>query len=311
MQRIALTGSTGFVGRAVAAQAERCGIDCKKLVRIDTHDPKAVTGSLDNGASLRQLVEGCDTVLHLAGAIHARDRADYFKVNAEGTSNLLQAARAAGVKRFVHMSSLAAREPELSDYAASKAAGEAFVLEHSKLMDVLVLRPCAVYGPGDMATLPLIKSLLGPLAVVPGTPASRFSLIHVSDLAGIAIEACKNSLTGVIELDDTHGGYGWRDLAAVTRLHFGRPNALAFLPRPIASLIARAGRAGQAVGIPPLLTPGKVNELYHADWTASKPGLPRPHPILLEAGLLQAISWYRQHGHLRGGPEASKAALLT
>ena len=91
--------------------------------------------------------------LHLAGAIAAPERRQFFAINDDRHTTPCRAGAKAGVKRFVHMSSLAAREPQLSDYAASKRAAEDASqpsADHDELRDH---RPPAVYGPGDKATL--------------------------------------------------------------------------------------------------------------------------------------------------------------
>jgi nucleoside-diphosphate-sugar epimerase len=298
---IALTGASGFLGRAVVAEAKRNEVELRALVRSAAGSVQSVVqGNLEDQVSLARLVEGCDTVLHIAGAINAPDRAGFFSTNVRGTENLLQAAEAAGVKRFVYISSLVAREPALSDYAASKAAAERILKQSVARLEVLILRPPAVYGEGDMATLPLIKSLLAPIAIMPGSRASRFSLIHVTDLARICLDAAIARQTGTLELDDGHGGYDWAELANITRKHFGMPRKLVFLPRGVASGLASLGSLGQkTLGIPPMLTKGKVNELYHLDWCATKPGWPMTAQASLETGLLQTIAWYRKHGHLK------------
>jgi nucleoside-diphosphate-sugar epimerase len=306
---IALTGATGFVGRTVVAEAKKkSGLSLRALVRKSSSaQTDSIQGSLEDPGSLTKLVEGCDTVLHIAGAINSPDRAGFFRANVEGTLNLLKASQASSVKRFVFISSLVAREPSLSDYAASKAEAERILKQSAHGLQVLILRPPAVYGEGDMATLPLIKSLLGRVAVVPGSGASRFSLIHVCDLARICIEAALGSEIGTLELDDGHRGYGWDDLAEITRRHFGRPQKLVYLPRSLALAVASFGNLGQrAFGVPAMLTKAKVNELYHADWCATEPGWPSPADLTLEQGLLQTIAWYREHGHLRTEDKAPK-----
>ena len=136
-------------------------------------------------------------------------------MNATGTEAVARAASASGITRFVHISSLAAREPQLSHYGASKRAGEDIVQRHVAAGKLLIIRPPAVYGPGDKATLPLLKALTGTTAIIPGGRASRFSLIHVHDLArGIAM-AVESDVAGVVEVSDgTPGGYGHGHLYA-------------------------------------------------------------------------------------------------
>ena len=222
--KIALTGATGFVGRAVVSALMAKSNQVSALVRDPSRanlppEVRQVQGDLQNNVALNDLTQGADVVIHIAGVIGALRREDYFFANEQGTRAATEAASRNGVKRFVHISSLAAREPELSTYGASKRAGEAAVDKFKSKMSVVVLRPPAVYGPGDRGTLPLLRSLTQSFAVIPGTSTSRFSLIYVDDLARIIVEAAGATRTGVVELDDgQRQGYGWRELVPILPL---------------------------------------------------------------------------------------------
>ena len=110
-----------------------------------------VSGSLGQRDALDRLVAGADAVIHVAGVISGRSAADFDRANVDGTQAMLDAARNAGVKRFVHVSSIAAREPELSLYGASKAKSEQLVANSG--LPYAIVRPPAVYGPGDAEML--------------------------------------------------------------------------------------------------------------------------------------------------------------
>jgi len=121
---IAVTGATGFVGQITLLKLIEAGHSIRALVRnpakvksVSHPNLVWVKGALND--DLSDFVKDADVVLHIAGAIKGRVRADYFKVNADGTRLLAQQAQSAGVKRFVLLSSIAARVSELSDYAAS------------------------------------------------------------------------------------------------------------------------------------------------------------------------------------------------
>ena len=126
--KIALTGATGFVGRAVvsALMAKSCQVSA--LVRDPARaemnsNVRQVQGDLQNSAALDDLTKNADVVIHIAGVIGALSRNDFFVANEQGSLAVAEAAARNGVKRFVHISSLAAREPGLSMYGASKRAG--------------------------------------------------------------------------------------------------------------------------------------------------------------------------------------------
>src|SRR5688572_3051904 len=120
---IAVTGGTGFVGARFIDAAVQAGHQVRALTRRPQElRPRVdwIEGSLDDSDSLRRLVSGARSIVHIAGVINARDPADFDRGNAQGTLAMLAAATASGVTRFVHVSSLAAREPGLSRYGASK-----------------------------------------------------------------------------------------------------------------------------------------------------------------------------------------------
>jgi nucleoside-diphosphate-sugar epimerase len=125
---IALTGASGFVGKALLRALLDAGYHVRALEHrspLPTH-PSLTTihGSLDDAAIAGALVRDVDVVLHVGGLVLARRDADFFRVNTEATRTLATAARDAGVARFLFVSSLAAREPQLSAYAKSKYAAE-------------------------------------------------------------------------------------------------------------------------------------------------------------------------------------------
>jgi nucleoside-diphosphate-sugar epimerase len=119
---IAVTGGTGFVGTRFIDIATAAGHEVRALTRRPQRPRRQVEwvdGSLGDSDALRRLVIGCDSVVHIAGVLKASDPADFDRGNVEGTLAMLAASTAAGISRFVHVSSLAAREPKLSLYGAS------------------------------------------------------------------------------------------------------------------------------------------------------------------------------------------------
>lgn len=300
---IAITGATGFAGRPAVAALLARGHRVKALVR----DPgkaqlppqvELVAGDLNASESLGRLAEGADTFLHVAGAISALNRAGFFAVNQIGTLNAVAAAKAAGVQRFVYVSSLAAREPLLSPYGASKASAEDIVKGVG--LSNVILRPPAIYGPGDKATLPLIKELTRPVAMLPSTAEARFSLLHVNDFARILTEACETEREGLVELSDGKtGGYSWGELCAIAAANEGRTVRPFFLPRGLVSAVASVSEAvSRFRARPGMVSHGKVAELYHPDWVAKGEGWPLEAVTPFAEGLAETLAWYRQQGWL-------------
>jgi nucleoside-diphosphate-sugar epimerase len=160
---VAITGATGFVGgytaKALAEAGWRVRLLCRRLPLsplLSDISPEIVLGDLEDPAALAALVRGADAVVHAAGAVRALDAVGFYRANADGTARMVAAVRAdAPQARFVLISSLSAREPTLSAYAGSKRAGE-IELERAAgaALDWSILRPPAVYGPGDRELLP-------------------------------------------------------------------------------------------------------------------------------------------------------------
>ncbi|MFM8748207.1 MAG: NAD-dependent epimerase/dehydratase family protein, partial [Aestuariivirga sp.] len=279
---VAITGATGFAGQhAVAALLSR-GSRLRALVRDPARaalpaSVEVIGGSLADPAALQRLVNGADAVVHLAAALTALNREGYFEVNARGTAALTDAARKAGVRRFVHVSSLAARQPQLSAYAASKRQAEDTVAAQMAELNAVIVRPPAVYGPGDRATLPLIRELTRPVAAIPGLPRARFSLLYGRDLARLLVKALDDGLRGIHELSDGKpGGYCWNDMIAAASSFRGAPVRPLFLPRALPAAVAAGAEArARRSGKPGMGTRGKIAARYHADWVSRGGSLAR------------------------------------
>ena len=125
---LGLSGGADFVGSTLMDLALQSGHRVKALTRRDQPAREGldwVRGDLADEAALERLAQGCDAVVHVAGVVNAADRAGFEGGNITGTRAMVGAARKTQVPRFVHVSSLAAREPGLSDYGWSKAMAEA------------------------------------------------------------------------------------------------------------------------------------------------------------------------------------------
>ncbi|MCB1883695.1 MAG: NAD-dependent epimerase/dehydratase family protein [Geminicoccaceae bacterium] len=305
--RIAVTGGTGFIGRHVLPllSADGCGLTLLQRRGHGGTSPfgRVVPGNLDDEGALGALVAGADAVVHLAGIVRGPDPAAFDAVNAKGAGRVAAAAARAGVPRFVLVSSLAARHPEASAYARSKADGEAAVRRAYK-GDLSILRPPAVYGPGDRATLPVFQGMAKGLLVVPAPKGQRVSLIHVEDLARLVVRLAETAGTGdtPIEPDDGKngggGGYRWADLAAGAEAVLGRRVRLVFLPRSAAAALAFAfDLAARVTGRAMPFGRDKLGELYYPDWVARAAPVPgwQPRTPLTE-GLRTTFEGYRQEG---------------
>jgi nucleoside-diphosphate-sugar epimerase len=300
--KLAITGGTGFVGPHLIDAALGAGHEIRALTRRDQQPRDGVEwvpGNLEDREALRKLVTDADAVIHVAGAISAANAAGFEQDNVDGTLAMLAAATAGGVHRFVHVSSLAAREPKLSLYGASKARAEELV-ERSGL-DWAMVRPPAVYGPGDKETLELFRMAKLGLIVVP--PRGRLSLLHVDDLASLLLALAEPDAPSalVIEADDgTPGGWTHREFALALGTAVGRKPTI--VPAP-GTLIRIAAHADQLVRGPRAkLTVDRAAYFSHHDWVIDPTRAPPPglwHPrVQTEQGLAQTAAWYRAQGWL-------------
>jgi len=217
-------------------------------------------------------------VVHCAGAVRGVTAGDFDAVNVDGVKQLVQAALSQAPRpRFLSLSSLAARAPQLSYYASSKRQGEHVLASMAEDMEWVALRPPAVYGPGDRELLPLFQWMGRGIAPVLGEPHARLSLLYVEDLCGAVLRwlDCGHCRSGVYEINDTQGGgYSWDEIIAkISALRSGRIIRLP-LPAPLLrSLAAINVSTARLMGYAPMLTPGKVRELRHPDWVGDNTAL--------------------------------------
>ena len=300
--KLAITGGTGFVGSHVIDAALAAGHEVTALTRREQPSRpnlRWVSGSLEDRPALKSLVHDADAAIHVAGIINAPNAEGFERGNVTGTLSMLAAATAGGVRRFVHVSSLAAREPQLSLYGASKARAEELV--ESSGLDWVIVRPPAVYGPGDKETLELFKMAKRGIVLLP--PSGRISVIQVDDLTrlllALTIRGAPKKLT--IEPDDgTPDGWSHKEFAKALGSAVGRRNVSLSAPRPVMSLAARIDRFFR--GDHAKLTPDRAAYFSHPDWVVSAHKPPPPglwHPrIETNQGLAATARWYEEQGWL-------------
>ncbi len=301
---LAITGATGFVGQAVVDAALAAGHRVQALARR-TQPPRDgitwVEGALDVPAALDVLCAGADAVIHIAGAVNVPTRAAFAAANVAGTAAVVEAAITAGIARFVHVSSLAAREPGLSDYGWSKAGAETIV--DGSGLDWTIVRPPGVYGPRDGDMLELFRMATRGTMLLP--PKGRGSWIHVDDLAQALLSNAAAPIEPVHQMYEIAGdpptGTSHRDLAGLIARAVGRPGALQITaPAWAIHLAARADRLVR--GDAARLTPDRARYMVHPDWVsdparAMPTALWRPQ-VPLAAGLAATAAWYRANGWL-------------
>jgi nucleoside-diphosphate-sugar epimerase len=300
---VALTGATGFVGAATLDRLLEAGWQIRALTRSDQPKRAGITwvnGALDRPITLNQLCEGADAVLHIAGVVNAPDMAGFEAGNVTGTANMLAAAKEAGISRFVHISSLSAREPQLSHYGASKAKAEKLVA--TSMIDWTIIRPPGVYGPGDKDVFEMFRMASRGFCLLP--PAGLGSWIHVDDLARLLVAllpAHEDATARTFEADDGEpGGWPHEGFARAIGWAMGKRITTVSAPRPLLFAAAWADRLLR--GKKAKLTPDRASYMSHPDWVIDRNAAPPAalwQPLVkTRDGLKTTARWYRANGWL-------------
>lgn len=300
---LAITGGTGFVGRTLIGEALAAGHQVRALARAPQEARDGVewvAGALDRPESLAALCRGSDAVVHVAGAVNAGDKAGFEAANVAGTLAMIEAARDAGVRRFVHVSSLSAREPELSIYGWSKAKGERLI--QASGLDWTIVRPPWVYGPGDSDTLDLFRMARRGFVLLP--PEGRVSIIEAGDLSRLllALVPAGEALAQLYEPDDGRpGGWSHSEIGRAIGAAVGKPVMTFSAPVPLLKVAATFDRFFRGSGA--RLTKDRVSYFSHPEWVID-PGC-RPPPQLwspsvdTHSGLAATARAYFEAGWLK------------
>jgi len=193
-----VTGASGFVGWEILRQLCAAGHSARILARdrrsLRVHQAEADhrveihPGNMLHAPSLDGAMSGCSAVIHLVGIISEAGENTFENVHACGTANIIAAARAAGVKRFLHMSALGTRPNAASRYHQSKWAAEEIVRRSG--LDFTIFRPSIIYGPGDQFVNLFARiSRYSPVLPVMGGGRGKFQPIPVGDVAACFVKA--------------------------------------------------------------------------------------------------------------------------
>jgi nucleoside-diphosphate-sugar epimerase len=339
MPHCLITGASGFVGSNLTRRLLREGWQVSGLVRSDQQadalrggGAAAVSGSLDDRASLRRACAGTDVVFHVAGRTRALRYAEYHRDNVEGTRALAQAAAAqSNPPVLVLVSSLAAggpatcarprteADPEqpLSDYGRSKLDAERAAAEAADALPLSVVRPPIVFGPGDRAGLAMYRGMkVLPVHPTPGWRPLPISLVYVDDLCeALLAVACRGERRpAAATRDPQHRGEGVYYVTAERDVTYGEMGKLAaaaagwaVVPVPLPRLAFRlAGLLGEAIGrwrgVPAVVNRDKAREALAPGWVASADKI-RGHlgfapAAPLEQRFATTVSWYCKEGWL-------------
>ncbi len=258
---VAVTGASGHAGANLARALIDDGQRPRLLVRkdrraIDGLDAELVPGDVLDPQALGRAFEGCHTVYHLAAkvSIHGDPDGSVHRTNVDGTANVIAACRRAGVRRLVHMSSIAALLPagpsiELDEratlrrdgaaYDVSKAASERLVLEAADAgLEACIVSPTSVLGPHDHKESRggrMLRAIAGPK--IPAVVDGGFDWVDVRDLARTCMAAAQRGRVGERYIIGGHYA-SLRELAELVRAHTGRWTPRRRVPVSVARIAA-------------------------------------------------------------------------
>lgn len=339
MRTAFVTGATGFIGRHLVDRLLARGCEVRCLVRsparaahLDRDGVQLVTGSLADIAPWQGHLRGCDAVFNAGGLCAARSKGELFATNGAAVGTLADACAALDTPPvLVHISSLAAAGPPprrrtvrderdafapVSEYGASKLAGEVELRRRAGRLPATTIQPGVVFGPHDTKILALYKMIDGMGLHLPlGVRKVPLSLIHVSDLVDLVLAAAAcgermappngraHDASGIYHACDDREHPGYDDLGRRVGRALGR--RVAVLPLPTAAalpIVTVAETVSNLLGWPSIVSPDKLREATARSWAASSAkardqlGFTAPKPI--DARLCETGDWFRSNGLL-------------
>jgi len=313
-----VTGSTGFIGSHLVASLIRTGFDVTCLTRtsskteyLDGLTVKLVEGDCTDRRSLDGVVRGADYVFHLAGLTKAISDDDFFRVNAEGTRNLVTAVlnNNPNLTRFFYLSSLAAAGPShdgkplneeceprpVSVYGKTKYEGEKIVYGHRGDLPITVIRPPVVYGPRDKDLLIFFKMVKS--GIIPYWGKCAYSFIYVDDLiAAIILSVMSEDAIGEIFFVSDGKIYSTDEVIDAIADAVEKKPIRVKVPQCIMPLIGLLSEKRQKVNI---INTDKIKEMKYSYWicdTAKALSRLNFEPkVKIREGAKWTADWYRIH----------------
>ncbi|MDX3908910.1 MAG: NAD-dependent epimerase/dehydratase family protein [Sphingobium sp.] len=323
---VAITGASGFTGGALASRLTSEGYHVRALSRRAPDDDVAtratdwLIGGLTDPDSIAQLVKGADTCFHIAAMYRTEGPAEEFlHINRDSTALLLKAARDAGVRRFVYCSSIGVhgdvhsgvadetapfspRDP----YQQSKLLAEQLCREQMREpgMEIVVVRPCGIYGPGDTRMLKMFSMLQKGTFVYVGQGKSHFHPVYIDDLVeGFMLAMRQPAAAGQTFIIGAAEHLPLRDYVATAARALNVPAPKRHLPYGPVNAAARACELLCApLNVEPPLHRRRLTFFkHHRAFTINRARslLGYAPKVGLAEGFRRTVDWYRSEGMLR------------
>ena len=316
---VTVFGGSGFVGSQVVRALAKRGLRVRVAVRQphlaykmrllgDVGQIQVVQANIRNEASVARALEGAQACVNLVGVLYETGRQKFQSVHVIGARTVAAVAKAEGIGRLVQMSALGADAASPSNYARTKAEGEAAVREISP--DAVILRPSVMFGPGDgFFNKFAAMAALSPVLPLIGGGATRFQPVFVTDVAKAVTQAVTDPACAgkTYELGGP-GVFSFRQVLDQIMTVTARRRLLLTLPFPVASLIGKLGTLFALTPVAPPLTDDQV-ELLKADNVVSGawPGLAE---LGIEAETVEAIIPTYLYRFRKGGQFADEIGGL-
>jgi len=326
-QKVLLTGASGFIGSFLAEKLLEKGYQVRGLVRtsddlrwIADLDIECHFGDLLRPDTLLRAVEDVDYIYHVAGLTKSCSGEDYYKINEQGTKNIINAILKTNqhLKRFIYVSSQAAAGPSptleplaeidkpkpITDYGKSKLAAEEYLEKVKNEIPLTIVRPSSVYGPRDRDILHFFKTVKKGINPQVGRRQKYLSLIFVRDLIrGIILAAERKKSAGKTYFITSPRPYSWDEIARVTLKLFNKRGVQVYIPETVIRGISAISELYSKITLKaPLLNNQKFKEMKQSFWVCSpkraRNDLGFEAKTSLEEGLRETLDWYLKYGWL-------------
>ncbi len=323
--KVLVTGAAGFAGTVLSKKLIEQGYRVRAFVRNPSKlktslskEMDVVVGDITDKSAVLQAVEGVDTVFHIAALFRQAGVPDslYWDVNVKGTQNLLESAQKAGVKRFVHCSTVGvhghiAGKPADENYRFSpgdiyqvtKLEGEKRAIQFYQEtgFPVSVIRPGPIYGPGDLRLLKLFKLASRRITPILGNGNIKFNMVYVEDLADAFIRASKEQKAiGEVFIAAGPDNPSLNELVDMIAEIMQRPKSKIHLPaRPFQIMGFLCEKICIPLKIEPPIYRRRVDFFTKSrafDISKAKKILGYQPKVFIKEGLERSIHWYREKG---------------